>query len=219
MCFSAKASFVASGVLGVIGLATSYRGWGKKIDLLAIIPFCFAIQQASEGFVWLGINAGNPSHLTARFGAYIFLFFAYIFWPIITPTLLYCFEKNLRRKELLCYALFSGVVVAIIAMIGIFTGGIEYAAINHHIVYRLAHSIINGPVLNLVYGLGILLYACATIGALCISTIPLLWMFTVIVATGFLTSLVFYYLAFTSIWCFFAALASCTLYGIVARNS
>lgn len=219
MCFSAQASFIASGVLGTIGLVTSYRGWGKKIDLLAIIPFCFAIQQASEGFVWLGINGHNTLYPYTRFAASIFLFFAYIFWPIATPALLYWFEKNPRRKELLCYALFSGITVAIIALIGMFTGGIDYAAINHHIVYWLAHPIVAGYWLNVVYGIGIVLYASATIGALCVSTIPLLWMFTTIVAAGFVTSLLFYYLAFTSIWCFFAALASCTLYGIVARNS
>lgn len=219
MCFSAKASFISSGILALIGAATLYKGRGKKVDILGCIPLIFAAQQAAEGIIWNGFNSGFPYALSCRICAYFFVFCAYIFWPIATPALLYRFEKNPHKKQRMSYALFSGVTVALMSLVGAYTMGIEYKVVHHHIVYSIATPVVSEGVRATIYGVGLALYAFATIGALCISTIPDLWIFTSIVATGFAVSLIFYYLAFTSIWCFFAALASCALYVIVVRNN
>jgi len=56
MCFSATASFVASGVIGSIGLATLRHVREPRTLLFAAVPMLFAVHQFTEGFVWLGLN-------------------------------------------------------------------------------------------------------------------------------------------------------------------
>jgi hypothetical protein len=93
MCFSAKASFLASGLLFSVGAATVAISQGKadRCSLpLAMTPLFFGLQQATEGLVWLGIQAqplasregSNPTTLMA---ALTYLFFAYAFWPVWIP--------------------------------------------------------------------------------------------------------------------------------------
>jgi hypothetical protein len=63
MCFSAPISFAASALLlptGLSSLHTAYRHNPSDIPL-ASIPVAFAIQQACEGLVWLGIKRDSPT--------------------------------------------------------------------------------------------------------------------------------------------------------------
>jgi hypothetical protein len=53
MCFSASASFGASLVLSVIGVATIKNTRHREQLPFASIPFVFAVQQFSEGVLWL----------------------------------------------------------------------------------------------------------------------------------------------------------------------
>lgn len=50
MCFSAQASFTASGLLLLIALYAFKRAQ-KKNSALAVLPLFFSIQQAFEGIV------------------------------------------------------------------------------------------------------------------------------------------------------------------------
>src|SRR5690606_8023290 len=88
---------------------------------LALIPWFFAIQQASEGFVWLKI----PEGIAAK---NIFLFFAYVFWPIWIPFSLYFAEENPIRKQLLTLCLGIGLAVGCFLMPVIpQTAAVEYS--------------------------------------------------------------------------------------------
>ncbi|MFN6337452.1 MAG: hypothetical protein ACK41W_01805 [Cyanobacteriota bacterium] len=92
MCFSATASFLASGVLVAVGSATwaIARDKGDRPRLpLALAPLLFGVQQALEGLVWLGIEAhgrhpGEASPTTVA-ATLAYLFFAYAFWPVWMP--------------------------------------------------------------------------------------------------------------------------------------
>lgn len=53
MCFSATASFTASAVLGITGIATLRQVKFKSLIFLACLPLLFAIQQFNEGLIWL----------------------------------------------------------------------------------------------------------------------------------------------------------------------
>jgi hypothetical protein len=101
MCFSATASFTVAALLVPVG-AYSLRltkQTGKRWLLLASFPLAFAIQQAIEGVVWLGINANEPSlvAITSRG----FLFFSHLFWPAWVPLSVYVLEERRRRKLVL----------------------------------------------------------------------------------------------------------------------
>ena len=80
MCFSASASFIASGGLAALG-GVSFVSAKKKDKVLAVIPIMFSIQQFCEGIQWLYLNSGSSSPV---FG-YLFLLFAFILWPIYVP--------------------------------------------------------------------------------------------------------------------------------------
>src|SRR6266545_2494887 len=81
MCFSPEASFAVGGALIPAGVYCVRAAWAKSPRLVpvALVPFAFAVQQIAEGFVWLGLQAGDPAR--TRAGAVVFLFFALAFWP------------------------------------------------------------------------------------------------------------------------------------------
>lgn len=43
------------------------------------MPALYGVQQVAEGFVWLGLEAGDPARVWAA--AQLYLFFALSFWP------------------------------------------------------------------------------------------------------------------------------------------
>ncbi len=85
MCFSASSSFVASAGLIAGGIALQrYRCITKHQRLLAFIPLIFALHQFLEGIVWLGVNA-IISAPTQAIAAYSFNIIAFVVWPIYMP--------------------------------------------------------------------------------------------------------------------------------------
>ncbi|MHC4956445.1 MAG: DUF6629 family protein, partial [Planctomycetota bacterium] len=85
MCFSAEASFATGAVLvpaGIYCVRTSLERDPRYLAL-AVSPLVFAVQQACEGFVWLGLDRGD--HDLARYASAVFLFFAIVFWPSWVP--------------------------------------------------------------------------------------------------------------------------------------
>lgn len=101
MCFSASASFTASGGLVLAGLATHrYRSVATHQRPLAAIPYLFAVQQFSEGLVWLGVSGTIPGDLQ-RAAIFIFSFFAFVLWPIYIPYAAACLEQHPARRRFL----------------------------------------------------------------------------------------------------------------------
>lgn len=78
MCFSATASFVASGGLVVVGIET-LRLANKKQRVVAAIPLIFAVHQGLEGVQWLALDDGDVNTCAA----YGFISIALILWPFI----------------------------------------------------------------------------------------------------------------------------------------
>lgn len=56
MCFSSIASFAASGILVVVGIASIKKVEYPSQLMFAGIPILFSGQQFTEGFVWLALN-------------------------------------------------------------------------------------------------------------------------------------------------------------------
>lgn len=100
MCFSAPVSFAASALLlptGIYSLQLARRQNPKYLTL-ASIPVAFALQQACEGLVWLGIQSG--SRLETNLGAFGFLAFAYWFWLFWSPWSVAQLELNSTVQQL-----------------------------------------------------------------------------------------------------------------------
>ena len=60
MCFSATASFSAGVVLLGLGTLTLKSARGRRELPLAAIPLLFAIQQLTEGVIWLTFRYEAP---------------------------------------------------------------------------------------------------------------------------------------------------------------
>ncbi len=196
MCFSATASFAASGYLAVVGIAT-LRQATKKQRLIASIPLLFAIQQALEGIQWLAIDAGRVC-LTAGYG---FIFFALLLWPIYIPLTVYLLDK--KRRNITKWFLVLGIALASYFLGILFLGPMLIQPMALGIYYKI------GMLFGVVTGS---LYFVAICGALITSSIRAYRIFGIITfASVFITAL-FFRLTFASTWCFFAALLSSLIY-------
>ncbi len=207
MCFSAQASFLASGALIALGSYALKKIKTKASRPLALIPFFFGIQQASEGVVWLTYN--NPDYaLITTIATGVFMLFAFLFWPIWMPLTVLCLEKKMARKHILYILLGVGIAVAATLMYALLLSGVQPEISCSHIYYNVAL-----PAMFNYWGP--FLYCIATIIPLLISTkkhMPLLGvgLFFSVVATYY-----FYTAFFTSVWCFFAAVLSLSIITLI----
>jgi hypothetical protein len=194
MCFSAPASFIASGGLALLG-GTSLAIAKKEDRLLAAIPFLFAIQQAFEGVQWLYLNAGSSS----LFAGYVFLFFAFVVWPVYMPTLVYFLDT--KKQKILKWFLILGVLVAFYYIGLLLTQSLVIDKLKSCVSYTFNYPIIG---MNFV----MVAYLVAVFGPMIVSSRKILKWFGIVSALLAFISWIFYSVNFTSVWCFFAAIVS-----------
>jgi len=193
MCFSAPASFIASGGLAVLGGA-SFVVAKKKNKILAAIPLMFAVQQFCEGIQWLYLNSGS----TSQFAGYSFLFFAFILWPVYVPWFVYVLDP--KRRKLLGWFVALG---ALVSAYFIFLLSTQVLEISKHISC-VNYSFSDFPYKEIV----ITAYLVAILAPLLSSSKHILrWYGAAIFVLG-LISWLFFSVTFTSVWCFFAAIVS-----------
>lgn len=192
MCFSAPASFVASGALSIIGVS-SLTVASKEEKVLALFPIIFGIQQGFEAVQWLALENGTPS-LVAGYG---FLFFAYAFWPIYVPIAVFLFDKK-RRKFLLWTIVFGG-MVSLFFLGLLLLNPLSVSTAGHSIVYDLRDPLNSYSVIAYLVAVFLPLFAS--------SNRFLRWFGSMNIALALLAG-VFYTETFASVWCFFAAVSS-----------
>ena len=98
MCFTATASFVASGVLGVVGVATLTQVKHRRELLFASLPVLFSVHQAIEGVVWLGLDGTLPPAVAHAAGAG-FVLYAQGLIPFVIPLSVLLFEPTKARRR------------------------------------------------------------------------------------------------------------------------
>ncbi len=198
MCFSATASFVTASVTAIAGIATATQATGPKEVPLASIPLVFAAQQATEGALWLTFQHSLPEAAAPPL-ANAFIVFALIVWPLLVPLASGLVEPKSGRAAAIAVMFLGGAIVA-----GYSTYDVMHHPYAAYIVGRSLCYINNSP-----YPSGLFLaYAAATCGPLIASSHPALRWFGVIIALGLVASLLFFFVNFLSVWCFFAAAGS-----------
>ena len=197
MCFGPVASFTSGAVLTAAGTATLKTTRSKGELLFAAFPLIFGVQQIIEGFIWMAVNQGplqrwlNP--LTA-----MFLFFAYLFWPVFSPLAIYLLEPQKKNKRILSIFLLMGIATAAYLLWFIF----HY---DHHVA--VAHHSIQYHIHKFPTFIGVL-YLGSTYMPYLISSykgVRILGLLNILFAA---ISRFFYWVTFDSVWCFFAALLS-----------
>lgn len=224
MCFSAGASFSASAFLAVVGLVALFRA-PRGYRMLAVIPLLFAIQQFSEGWLWLILTKqpnvpsgplGIPFKLlgkaSQRLSYYMdvkqvvtntFLFFAYVVWPIWIPTAFWRIENHGTLRYVMLFACFIlGALVSGTLLFGMLMTNMSGAAVACHIVYSVPKF------LQPYQQEALATYAVAVITPFFISSLPGSTVMGIAVLGSLLVTLYAWAAHLTSVWCFFAALLS-----------
>lgn len=194
MCFSATASFTASGVLSATGIATLRKAKPNE-RLYAAIPFLFGVQQFIEGLQWMVIASGEASIVLA----YIFLFFAFFLWPTYMPIAVYKLETDKKRQRILKRFIIVGVACSLYFLLGLFFIPMSVEVVNSRIVYDIRlpfHTAIS------------FVYVVITIGSILVSSHAVVRLFGILAFVFAVLSVVLYTGAFASVWCFFSALLS-----------
>jgi hypothetical protein len=197
MCFSAEASFAASGVLAATGVAVARMPKDRHSRPLSLFPAIFAAHQFIEGVLWLNQDGVLPDAYKAiAVPAYVLI--AYVLWPILVPLSAYMTEPEARRQRTILICLVVGVGVGLSLALGMVQSPVDVSATCCSLVYHVnAPDWLLAPYLIAVsvpflassqrslvlFGAGITV-SCAVAA------------FTASAAT------------FPSVWCFFAAILS-----------
>ena len=217
MCFSATASFTASIVLIPVGIYCIRESLSiqKTYLTFALWPLFFGIQQAVEGFVWLGIE-NNDLNLI-NIAALGFLFFSHFFWLIWTPFSSFYLETNKKIR----------VGLMILTLIGFCYGLLLYFPL----VYRenlLNVKLVSGSInycTTFIFNdlvpkhFTILLYITIILGSLFLSSNRKINFLGIQIFMAAIATQVAFSYAFSSVWCFFAAGLSMYLAYIIKQEN
>ena len=107
MCFSATASFSAAAVLVGVGALTLKSARRPRELPFAAIPLLFAIQQLSEGVIWLTFSYEAP--LLNAVMTYVYTFFSHVLWPVYVPVAVLLIEPSGWRRRALFAFVAAGV--------------------------------------------------------------------------------------------------------------
>lgn len=198
MCFSASASFIASGALAGAGATAITKVKKKKQLAIALVPIFFAVQQAVEGMQWLAVKNGPPNVAIG----YGFLFFAYLFWPSYIPFAARAVEQDVNRKQLYNILLVIGIATSAWLLVALILNPLTITVHKHGIIYDVPGYF---PYASIIF------YLISTIGSGALSSRRYIKAFGILAGIFAGISWLMYTTAFTSVWCFFSAILSCIL--------
>ena len=206
MCFSATASFVAGAVLIPLGGVAIELAWktDRRYLTLAAFPVLFGVQQIVEGLLWRSLD--DPARPASHAAAMIFLLFAYLLWLILTPLAAFLVEdRRWLRRACLGLTIFGGVYgLSLFAPLLVNPDWLIVELARGSIIYdtRLIYDgVVSKTVLRITYA-----------GVICLpllaSSAPGVRIFGILVTLSVLLAFLFATYAFTSIWCYLAAVVS-----------
>lgn len=206
MCFSATASFAAGAVLIPLGGAALAQAWktDRRYLTLAAFPLLFGIQQISEGALWRSLM--DPEIPVSHAAATIFLFFAYFLWLLLSPLAAFFIEEraSLRRIFLGITILGGAYGLSLFLPLVVNADWLRIDLAQGSIVYDT----------RLIYGTSIpksalrVAYAVIICLPFLASSAPRVGVFGMLVTFSVLLAFLFATYAFTSIWCYLAAVLS-----------
>ena len=210
MCFCAEASFGASAVLTVIGVAVIKKAKSPSQLPFACIPLIFAVQQFSEGFVWLALSNPAFAHVE-KISSHTFLIFAQMVWPIWVPLAIMMLEKDTKRKNVLKLFVGIGVLVSSYFAHRLMFYGVHPTIAGHHVAYKQVHPDSLGHIADMFYGI-------ATLVPTFLSKTKRVWVFGLTVTIAYMITYIVYVNYILSVWCFFSATISILIFWIIQHS-
>ena len=201
MCFSATASFSAGTVLLGLGTLTLKSARCPRELAFAAIPLLFAIQQLSEGVIWLTFRYEAPLLNTVM--THVYSFFSHVLWPVYVPVAVLLIEPpGWRRRALLAFVA-AGVMVGVYLLYFLVALPVVSLPVGQHIEYVSPHFFAAAAMT---------LYLMSTTLSQFLSSHRTVKVFGVLALLSFAAAYYFYATWFISVWCFFAALMSAVIY-------
>ncbi|KYG82376.1 DUF6629 family protein [Roseivirga echinicomitans] len=211
MCFSAGASFGASAVLATVGVVTLRKVQTPNQLPFASIPILFAIQQFSEGMLWVALSNSDYS-AWQNISMYVFLTFAQVIWPLLVPLSIWMVEKREKEKRILLFLTGVGVIVASYLAYCIVAYPLHAQIVGYHISYTLEFPY------QLVQISGILYFISTVLSPFMSSQKRMKLLGVTILAAHFISKMFFSEFAL-SVWCFFAAGLSIIVLSVITLQS
>jgi len=212
MCFSAVASFTSSVILVTAGIVCLSKTLSKNKShwVFSLFPLAFGIQQAFEGGVWLTSGGGDNEWL--RMFALGFLFFSHFFWPLWVPYSCYLAESAQRTKRLFksLTVLGAGFGLTLYLPFIFNPSWLSVSIVNHSVIYDttlVSDAYLPREIVTSAYVL-------LVIAPLLLSVDRYYRILGVFVLLSMVFTLIFFNLAFISVWCYFAAIISMYVYYI-----
>jgi hypothetical protein len=206
MCFSATASFVAGGVLIPLGGVAIMQAWkvDRRYMTLAAFPALFGVQQIFEGYLWRSID--TPGVSASHTAAMVFLFFGYLLWLVLTPLAVFFLEERAwLRRMFLGFTVFGGAYgLSLFLPLVVNPEWLTIELARNSILYNtqlIYDDVVSKTLLRVTYAALICLPLLA-------STAPGVRTFGVLITLSVLMAFMFATYAFTSIWCYLAAVVS-----------
>jgi hypothetical protein len=207
VCFSPSASLGVAAGIGLAGAAALARVSERREIPLAAVPLLFSAQQAIEGSLWLALGNDIPSRWAVPL-ANAFMVLALVIWPLWSPVAAMLVERDRKRRIAMTVILIIAILLAVRGVSGMSAQLYEACVVHNSISYS------NGlPYLPRQFAAYVL---CVCFPYL-LSSHTTLRIFGAIVSVGLFVAASLYTYAYVSVWCFFAAAGSLTIYLHFAR--
>lgn len=165
--------------------------------LLAAIPLLFAIQQITEGTLWLGFQ-WQTAALNAAL-TQIYSFFSHVLWPVYVPLAAWAIERPGPRRRALAIVSIGGGAVGSYLLYRMLTNPIVARPVGSHIDYESPHF---------YAAIVMTMYLTATTASMLLTSRRIMQAFGALALAGAFVAYWFYAYWFISVWCFFAAVLS-----------
>lgn len=200
ICFSATASFTAGAALLAIGAVTVRRAATSTELPFALIPVIFGVQQLVEGGLWLGLLAGGA---TTHGLTVAYLLIANVIWPIFVPIAVALIEPFGSPRWKILLPVIAGVATGLFYLIALVSHPVWAEIMGAHVKYHFPHG---------YRTLAFAGYFIATCLAPLMSSHRMVRIFGAVLIGSSIVARLIYETWFASVWCYFAALASCIVY-------
>jgi hypothetical protein len=202
MCFSAPASFIVGATLIAAGVATLQRAQSWREMPLGAVPLLFAGQQFVEGALWLRLESGTDEAAIAWL-ANCFLLFAEVLWPVLVPVAALLVEPRSRRRHVMALFVLWGGAVAGYLLVRMILSPYGATIDDHHILYT--NKFVHPSGSEYIYFIGVSI-------PLLLSSHRMILLMGFICVFSFTFAHYIFTATFVSVWCYFAAVGSLTVF-------
>jgi hypothetical protein len=201
MCFSAEASFAASGTLAASSIVISRLPKETASIPLSLFPAVFAIHQFIEGILWLNHDGVLPDAYKSG-AVYAYALIAFVLWPIFVPFSAYLIETGKRRRIIVLICQAVGLWVGFTLLLSIVRDPVEVSVNCCSLSYQVnATELLIAPYLVAV-----------SLPFLASSRRSLVLFGVAVTVSCAAAAVAASATTFPSVWCFFAAILSAGLW-------